>query len=164
MFRKTVHLPLIATLFATSLAVSCAQPQQKPAEMPDTRAGDEATIRAADADWAKAAAAKDLDKCMSYYEGDAVLLSSGSPAAMGKDNIRNVIQRMLAAPMQLTVNVASVDVARSGDLAMDRGTVEAAVTDKKGKTTRQTSEYVLVWKKQADGSWKIAADTSANEK
>jgi uncharacterized protein (TIGR02246 family) len=164
MLRKTFHLPAIAALFAASLAVSCAQPQQKPAEMPDTRAADEATIRAADADWAKAAAAKDLDKCMSYYQDDAVFFSSGSPAVLGKDNIRNVIQRMLSAPMQLTINVAGVDVSRSGDLAVDRGTVEAAVTSKKGKTTTQTSEYVLVWKKQADGSWKIAADTSANKK
>jgi uncharacterized protein (TIGR02246 family) len=164
MLRKAFHLPLIAVAFAASLAVSCAQPQQKPAEMPDTRAADEATIRTADADWANAAAGKDLDKCMSYYEDDAVLFSPGSPAVLGKDNIRNVIQRMLSAPMQLNINVASVDVARSGDLAMDRGTVQAAVTDKKGKTTTQTSEYVLVWKKQADGSWKIAADTSANEK
>lgn len=160
--RNRFPLLAIAAAFATSFAVSCAQPKQ--AEAPDTRAADETTIRTADADWAKAAAAKDLDKCMSIYEEDAVMLSSGSPAVMGKDNIRNVIQRMLAAPMQLTINVSNVDVARSGDLAMDRGTVQAAVTDKKGKTTIQTSEYVLVWKKQADGSWKIAADTSADEK
>lgn len=164
MLWKALHLPLAAAVFAVSLAVSCAQPQQKLAEMPDTRAADEAAIRAADADFVKAAAAKDLDKCMSLYADDAVFLSSSSPAMVGKDNIRPVIQRMLAAPMQLTVNTASVDVARSGDLAMDRGTVEAAVTDKKGKTTTQTSEYVLVWKKGADGVWKIAADTSANEK
>ena len=162
MSGKIFHLPLVAAAFAALLAVSCAQP--KPAEMPDTRAADEAAIRAADADFVKAAAAKDLDKCMSLYADDAVFLSSGQPAVVGKDNIRPVIQRMLAAPMQLTVHVASVDVARSGDLAMDRGTVEAAVTDKKGKTTTQTSEYVLVWKKGADGVWKIAADTSANEK
>ncbi len=162
MLRETYRFPLIAAVFAASLAVSCAQPQEKPSEAPDTRAADEATIRTADADFAKAAAAKDLDKCMSYYEDDAVLFSPGSPAVIGKDNIRNVIQRMLG--MQLTINVASVDVARSGDLAMDRGTVQSAVTDKKGKTTAQTSEYVLVWKKQADGAWKVAADTSANEK
>ena len=162
MSRKTFHLPMVVAAFAALLAVSCAQP--KPAEMPDTRAADEAAIRNADADFAKAAAAKDLDKCMSLYADDAVFFSSGQPAVVGKDNIRAVIQRMLAAPMQLTVHVASVDVARSGDLAMDRGTVEAAVTDKKGKTTTQTSEYVLVWKKQADGAWKIAADTSANQK
>lgn len=162
MLRKTLHLLLVAAVSAALLAVSCAQP--KPAEMPDTRAADEAAIRAADADFVKAAAAKDLDKCMSLYADDAVFFSSGSPAVLGKDKIRPVIQRMLAAPMQLTVNIASVDVARSGDLAMDRGTVQAAVTDKKGKTTTQTSQYVLVWKKQADGAWKIVADTSANEK
>ena len=160
--RKTFHLPMVAAAFAALLAVSCAQP--KPVEMPDTRVADEATIRNADADFAKEAAAKDLDKCMSLYADDAVFLSSNSPAVVGKDNIRAVIQRMLAAPMQLTINVASVDVARSGDLAMDRGTVQSAVTDKKGKTTTQTSEYVLVWKKGADGVWKIAADTSANQK
>ncbi len=162
MLRETCRFPLIAAVFAASLSVSCAQPQQKPSEAPDTRAADEATIRSADADFAKAAAAKDLDKCMSLYEDDAVLFTPGSPAVIGKDNIRNVIQRMLG--MQLTINVASVDVARSGDLALDRGTVQAAVTDKKGKTTTQTSEYVLVWRKQADGAWKVAADTSANEK
>lgn len=164
MLQKSFRLPLIAAVFVASLGVSCAQPQQKPVETPDTRAADEATIRTADADFAKAAAAKNLDKCMSLYEDDAVLFSPGSPAVIGKDNIRNVIQRMLAAPMQLTIDVASVDVARSGDLAMDRGTVQSAVTDKKGKTTTQTSEYVLVWKKQADGTWRVAADTSANEK
>ncbi len=162
MLRKTCRFSLIAAVFAASLAVSCAQPQQKPAEAPDTRAADEAAIRTADADFAKAAAAKDLDKCMSLYEDDAVLFSPGSPAVTGKDNIRNVIQRMQG--IQLTINVASVDVARSGDLALDRGTVQSAVTDKKGKTTAHTSEYVLVWKKQADGAWKVAADTSASEK
>lgn len=164
MLWKTYRLSIIVAAFALSFAVSCAQLQQKPAEMPDTRAADEAAIRTADADFAKAAVAKDLDKCMSLYEDDAVLFSPGSPAVMGKDNIRNVIQRLLNSPMRLTINVASVDVARSGDLAMDRGTIQAAVTDKKGKTTAQTSEYVLVWKKQANGAWKVAADTSANEK
>lgn len=162
MLPMTFRFPLIAAVFVASVAVSCAQPQQKSTEAPDTRVADEATIRTLDADFAKAAAAKDLDKCMSYYEDDAVLFSPGRPAVLGKDNIRNIIQRMQG--IQLTINVASVDVARSGDLAMDRGTVQSAVTDKKGKTTTQTSEYVLVWKKQAGGGWKVAADTSANEK
>jgi uncharacterized protein (TIGR02246 family) len=162
MSRNRFQFLAIAAAFAASFAVSCAQP--KPAEAPDTRAADEATIRTSDSEWGKAAAAKDLDKCMSYYQDDAVMFTPGAPAVIGKDSIRNVIQRMLSAPMQLTINVADVDVARSGDLAMDRGTVQAAVTDKKGKVTKQTSEYVLVWKKGSDGSWKIAADTSANSK
>jgi len=31
--------------------------------------------------------------------------------------------------------------------------------DKKGKVTETTVKYVSVWKKQADGGWKIAVDT-----
>jgi uncharacterized protein (TIGR02246 family) len=157
------RLGMFVTVAAACFALGCAQNSQ-PAAMPDTRAADEATIRAADADWVMAAGAKDLEKCMSYYADDAVFLSSGAPAAVGKDNIRKNIQGLLAAPVQMIVNVASVTVARSGDLAMDQGTVQATVTDKKGKTSTSTSQYVLVWKKMPDGSWKIAADTSANQK
>src|ERR1700688_4546865 len=124
---------MIASAFIACFAAACAQPQ--PAAPPDTRAADEATIRAADADWAKAALAKDLDKCMSYYADDAVFISSGVPAALGKDNIRKNIEGLLSVPgMEMNITVASVDVARSGDLAMDRGTVQATVTDKKGKS------------------------------
>jgi uncharacterized protein (TIGR02246 family) len=154
---------LIVAACMACFAAGCAQRQ--PPAPPDTRAADEATIRAADADWATAALAKDLDKCMSYYADDAIFISSGVPAAVGKDNIRKNIQDLLSTPgMQLNITVASVDVARSGDLAMDRGTVQATVTDKKGQSVTTTSDYVLVWKKMTDGSWKIEADTSANEK
>ncbi|MGA8012969.1 MAG: SgcJ/EcaC family oxidoreductase [Candidatus Acidiferrales bacterium] len=155
---------MLAALSIVCFAAACSQ-QQPPAPPPDTRAADETWIRTADADWVKAAAAKDLEKCMSYYADDAVFLSSGVPAAVGKDNIRKNIQGLLAVPnMQMTVTTASVLVSRSGDLAMDSGTVQSTVTDKKGKTASSISQYVLVWKKGADGSWKIAADTSANVK
>jgi len=153
-------------LAATSVFVVClaACSQQQPAAPPDTRAADEATIRTNDADFAKAAGGKDLDKCASLYLDDAVLFSPGVPAVIGKDNIRKFFDRMLAAPnMQFSFSDVTVDVARSGDLAEDRGSFQLTVTDKKGRPATQTGRYVLVWKKQADGSWKIAADTSAND-
>ena len=165
--RRNLRL-ILAAVAAACVAAGCMQNFQKPAEpaaMPDTRAADEAAIRAGDADFVKAAEAKDLEKCMSLYADDAVFLASGTPAAVGKDNIRKDIQGLLAAPgLQFTVNIASVTVARSGDLAMDQGTVSQTYTDKKGKPVTGTSQYVLVWKKMPDGSWKIAADTSANQK
>jgi len=157
---------MIASAFVACFVAACSQPQPAaPAASPDTRAADEAAIRANDTDWAKAAAAKDLDKCVSYYADDAIAIAPGQPAISGKDGLRKFIQGLLAVPnMQLTINISSVDVARSGDLAVDRGSVDTTVTDKKGKAKTSTSQYVLVWKKQADGSWKILADTSANTK
>jgi uncharacterized protein (TIGR02246 family) len=163
MTRPRSLLLAATAAFTASFAVSCSQ--QQPAAPPDTRAADAATIQAADADFAKAAAAKDLDRVTAPYLNDAVLFSPGTPAVIGKDNIRKSFERMLAAPnMQFVFSNVTVDVARSGDLAEDRGSMQVTVTDKKGKSTTQTGQYVLVWKKQANGSWKIAADTSANDK
>lgn len=163
MSRNHSLLLLMASTFVACFAAACSQPQ--PVAPPDTRAADEATIRAADADWAKFAAAKDLDKCMSYYLDDAVMFSPGAPAVLGKDNIRKVVQQMISAPsVQMTFSDQTVEVARSGDLAVDRGSYKSVVTDKKGKESTSGGKFVLVWKKQADGSWKIAADTSAADK
>jgi hypothetical protein len=80
---------MLGAVAVACLAVGCSQTQQQPVAPPDTRASDEATIRAADADFVKEAEAKDLEKIMSLYADDAVLLASGAPAATGKDNIRS---------------------------------------------------------------------------
>jgi uncharacterized protein (TIGR02246 family) len=158
-------LSFAATVVFGACFAACSQQQPTAQQPPDTRAADEAAIRASDADFAKAAAAKDLDKCASLYMDDAVLFSPGVPAVIGKDNIRKFFGGMLAAPnMQFSFSGVTVDVARSGDLAEDRGSFQVATADKKGKPVTQSGQYVLVWKKQADGSWKIAADTSANDK
>jgi uncharacterized protein (TIGR02246 family) len=154
---------VLAAAFIACVAGACAQPH--PAAPPDTHDADEAAIRSADADWAKAAMAKDIEKCMSVYLDNAVLLASGAPAAVGKDAIRKFTEQLVNTPrLQIKINVAGVDIARSGDMAMDRGTADSTFTDKKGKPVTSTSVYVLVWKKQTDGSWKIAADTSAGVK
>jgi uncharacterized protein (TIGR02246 family) len=156
--------PIIAAVLAACFVAACSSQPTAPAAPPDTRVADEAAIRAADADFAKEVAAKDLERCMSYYADDAILISPGNPALVGKDNIRKFIERLIAVPnLQLNITVSSVDVARSGDLALDRGSVAATVTGKHGKSSTQTSLYALTWKKDADGSWKIAADTSGNE-
>jgi len=167
--RKQMRL-LLAAVAAACLVVGCSkQPQQLSkddlaklaAELAQTHAADEAAIRAADQDFVKCAEAKDLDKCMSLYADDAVLLGVG-PASIGKDNIRKAIQGLISAPgLKITVTTESVTVAALGDLAFDQGTVEVTTTDKKGKPQTSTSQYALTWKKAPDGSWKIAADTSA---
>ena len=162
---RVLRVPIAATIAFAACLAACSQQPAQPAAQPDTRAADEAAIRANDADFAKDAAAKDADRCASLYMDDAVIFSPGVPAVVGKNNIHKFFEQMVAGPrLQFAFSNVTVDVARSGDLAEDRGTVQVTTTDKKGKPVTQTSEYVLVWKKQPDGSWKVAADTSATDK
>jgi len=162
---------LLAAVGAACLVAGCSN-QPRPlskddlaklaGELAQSHAADEAAIRAADQDFVKCAEAKDLDKCMSLYADDAVLLGVGSAAQVGKENIRKAIQGLISAPgLKVTVSTTSVTIAALGDLALDQGTVQVTTTDKKGKPQTSTSQYALTWKKMPDGSWKIAADTSA---
>jgi len=131
----------------------------------DTRKAAEDAINATSEEFAKAVDAKDVDKIVSYYTDDAVLFAPSGPATVGKDALRKAWQGFLSGPAsKIDVSGTVIDVAASGDLAFERGNFAATTTDAKGKTTTQTGKLVDVWKKRADGSWKMAADTNASDK
>ena len=58
-------------------------------------AADEQTLRDADAEWSKAAGAKDLDKTVSYYSDDAIVMPPNDPAATTKEAVRKIWQDLL---------------------------------------------------------------------
>jgi uncharacterized protein (TIGR02246 family) len=159
------RLILLTALFAMVSTTSCyragekdgqAQHQQ---EIQQARAADEAAIRAASAAWSQASTAKDLDKAVSFYAAAAVQFPDKGPAAKGKENIRKNWAPLLAAPGPgLSFQTTTVEIARSGEIAYETGTYNFATADKKGKSTDEKGKYVVVWKKQTDGSWKVVVD------
>ena len=94
------------------------------------------------------------------YDNDAVTLMSGMPAWRGKTDIMTQGMALLQQVKfsDIKFNTTTVDV--GGDFAIETGTYEMTVTPKGGKPTPDKGKYVTVWKKQADGSWKIYRDIS----
>ena len=116
-------------------------------------------IRAADQQWEKAAAAKDLDKTVSFCLPDGSVLPPNAPIATGSAAIRKVFAGYFGLPkMSLTWTAVDAGAATSGDLGYSRGTYRLSFTDASGKPVVDTGKYVTVWHKQADGSWKVLAD------
>lgn len=156
---------LFACAFAALTAAGCSNPPGGGAAAPDTRTADEATIRAATTGMEQSVSAKDLDKIVADYEDNAVLFAPKAPATVGKAAIHDAWQGLLMVPgLKMTLKVAAIDVSRSGDLAVERGSFAVDTTDKDGKPSTENGHLVMVWRKQADGSWKILADTNADDK
>ncbi len=153
---------LFASCALLAFGIGCTQTvvQQPPA--PDL-AAIESNIRSLDKDWAAAAAAKDLDKSTSYYADDGQMFSAVAPPAVGKDAVRKTWAGLMSAPdfVSLSFEPTAVHVAAAGDMAYELGTYEINMKDKKGKVTPEKGVYVVIWKKQADGSWKVEVDSSA---
>lgn len=147
-------------ILALLLLAGCASKQ--PAA--DTRAADEAAVREADIAWSKSAGARQMAETISYYVDDASLLPPNAPIATGKPAITKVWEGLFALPgFAVAWQPVAVEVARSGDLAYSRGTYELTANDPNGKPETERGKYLEVWKKQADGSWKVVADMFSSD-
>jgi len=128
-----------------------------PATAADTKI--EQALRDLDAQWSAAAGAKDVDKTVSFYSDDAVVMPPNAPSATTKETIRSAWKEMLTTPgAAVSWKATKVEVAKSGDLACVSGTYEETTTDASGKPVKDHGKYVEVWEKQADGTWKCGAD------
>lgn len=125
---------------------------------------DEAALRKLDDEWSKAAGSRDVDKTISYYSDDAVVMPPNIPTLTGKEPIRTLWKSMLGSPdFSGGWKATKVEVARSGDLAYVSGTYEFNEKDDSGKPITDKGKYLEVWKKQADGNWKCVADMFSSD-
>ena len=124
----------------------------------DSQSAGEASIRAAEAEMVKAAQARDAAKFASFYGDDAALMVPNAPLATGPD-IRQTLDQLFAAPgFSLKFEASKVVVAGSGDLGYSQGRYDLTVNDSQGRLSTEVGKYVTVFRKQADGSWKLTAD------
>lgn len=119
----------------------------------------EQTLRDLDAQWSAAAGAKDLDKTVSFYSDDAIVMPPNGSAARTKEAILKLWQDLIASPgFVISWKATKIEVAKSGDLACLSGTYEFAMNDASGKPVNDHGKYVEVWERQADGKWKCGTD------
>lgn len=151
-FDKRVST-LIFSLLLLSLSIACQS------KATDTRAADEATIRAMDDEWSRSVATRDVEKVIFYYADDAVVMPPNIPTLSGKEAIRTLWKSMLESPLfSGGWKATKVEVAQSGDLAYLSGNYEFKEQDSAGNPITDKGKYLVVWKKQADGNWKCVAN------
>jgi ketosteroid isomerase-like protein len=118
----------------------------------------EQDLKDLDAKWSAAAGARDIDKTVSYYSEDAVVMPPNAPSATTRETIRSAWKEMLTSPgAAIRWKATKVEVAKSGDLACVSGTYEETTTDASGKSVKDHGKYVEVWEKKG-GTWKCGTD------
>jgi uncharacterized protein (TIGR02246 family) len=145
---------VVALVFVAGVFAGCQH------ETADTRVQDERAIRAADAATLKSAQAKDVDGAVANYAEDAVWLPPNAPMVDGKGSIRAGWAKLIGNPgFNIDWQVDKLEIARGGDLAYVIYTYQLALVDAQGKAIDDHGKNMAVWKKQADGSWKMAAES-----
>ncbi len=146
--RRILCLTLPAALV---FAASCTRGEQ-PVDLGQVRAQFDA--------YNTAFAASDADALAAWYVDDAVRLPPDDPIATGVAAIQAELTTFFADNDYVLDGVTTDDVQASGNLAVIRATFHEHWTPRAGgDTTQQTGNWITIWARQPDGTWKITMDT-----
>lgn len=119
---------------------------------------DEASaIRATGRQFEQAIAARDPATIVTFYAPDARVNPPNAPTVTGAAAIQGLWQDALRIPdFQLAFTPERLDIAASGDMALDAGVFRFRGNGPDGPMTEEGT-YAVTWRKTAEG-WKIASE------
>ena len=130
-----------------SASTGMATVDEREALMQVDRAFDQATAETGLGGW------------VSYFAEDGQMFPAGAEIVSGRAAIREAMASAFKNPgFTLRWKPLGADVSRSGDLGYTYGTYVARGPGPQGQIVERHGKYVSVWKRQADGSWKVVVD------
>ena len=143
-----------ATLVLGIAAAACGrQPPQVDLEAA------RASLRAADSGYSQTVSGKNLEAFVALYEPGATMYPPAEAMAQGTDAIRALGDAFLKDPaFAATFTPVAVEVSASGDMGYTLNTADITVTGPAGRPATERIRDFHLWRRQADGSWKVVVD------
>jgi uncharacterized protein (TIGR02246 family) len=145
---------IVGWLAVVVLLASAAFAGSKPKD--STAADAKAGIEAANAKFEAAYAKGDTAAVAALYTEDAMLFPPDHEIVKG----RKAIGEFWAATRKsvTAAKLTTLDVGNAGEVAYEAGTVALTVEAEGKPAAAVAAKYVVVWKRQADGSWQLHRD------
>lgn len=115
--------------------------------------------------WAKSVKDKDVEKMLSYWAEDAMLMSPNEASVVGIEALRGMVERSMKIPgFEINWEPQEAFVSKSGDLGyvVIKNYMTMPV-DTLGNTRTVFNKGVEIWKKQENGTWKNVIDISNSD-
>jgi ketosteroid isomerase-like protein len=97
-----------------------------------------------------------------WFADDGVALGNGAAPLVGKVAIAKSAN-WSPKDYQLTWTPTDGMMGPSGDMGYTWGHFEGRSKDANGNPVLTSGRYITIWRKEADGSWKVVLDAGANE-
>ncbi len=158
---KINSLSSISFTLGFLILTACSQSPSQDKREADTRALREGEVAALVKDWA----GKDADRIAAHFTDDGNVMVPNSPTMTGRDTIAKTMKDPLADPnWSLAMQPVQVEVSSGGDLGYARGTYVLTATDPASKKVgTEKGRFVIIFRKQSDGSWKAVQQISNTE-
>jgi ketosteroid isomerase-like protein len=148
---------VMAGLLIATAACSSATPPAAPVDV-------KAVEAAAHGGYVAAINSNDVDTLMAGLTGDIVYQAPGAPEVVGKAAVREWVAGYFGA-YQTKWEKTSIGFTVNGDWAFERYIYKSSDTDKKtGAVTTDIGKGINVYRRGADGKWRVAIDGWSSDK
>lgn len=107
----------------------------------------------------EAASTKDAQTVVSMYDNDAMMIPPNAERVEGIEGVRNYRFGFIEnAGVELDFETMRIEIAPGGDMAWTLAVANASFEGPDGEPGSDRIRDFHVWKKQADGSWKVEVD------
>lgn len=163
-----MRAPRLIVLGSLALSAGCARPENTAATTDSTSgavaatSADAGAVRASidslNAKFADAAKRGDTAAIALIYTDDASVMMSNAEAWRGREAIAKGWGGIVSGGTLKEFSLKTDDVEVGGDLVVETGKYEMTVAPKGAKEMKDRGKYIVVWKRQPDGSLKIFRD------
>ena len=156
--------PLAAVSLFTLVAITAVQAPAAgaaPAQLTEAQAA--AEIMAADNLFSKVTGEKRLEGFMSFLSDSVMTLAPDTAVIRGKDGLRKVWAGLDKPTFHVVWHPLYAYASSCGDLGYSVGVAEFWKDVAGAKQPLGSSKYLTVWRRQADGSWKVVFDTGVED-
>jgi ketosteroid isomerase-like protein len=140
----------ICPILAAFILMGCNRPQNN----------DPSILITTDKAFSQMSADKGLNAAFIYYAADSVVkMREGKFPIIGKSEMTRIYHARPDSGMILKWKPVRADISKSNDIGYTFGDWELYLKD---RDTTLYGNYLSVWKKQTDGTWKYILDTGVN--
>ena len=144
-----------------TLLCACAHTTSSTGVNADPTAPIRTAIGAANAEFAKALVRGDAKGMAAVFaENGEIIPTQQRGLVTGRTAIEAYQARRLEARRYLDVEITTTQLEVAGDVAWETGTSRATIQQGQGAPIAVTGRYLAVWKREADGAWRIRVNLS----
>jgi ketosteroid isomerase-like protein len=115
---------------------------------------DISAIRAAEKALAEAFESPDPTAWVDFYTDDAIFVGPGAPAIEGRGALVDAAPHISISSME----IAPVSTVGTGDFAATLGNVTWVSGAERSDAGRVRRRFLMVWRRESDGRWRIARE------